>query len=463
MMTMGSESDNWTEKYRPQTLDNVVGNPTAVEELRSWALSWEEDTPKYRAVIIHGTPGTGKTTSAHALVNEMGWEVTELNASDQRTAKMIEKVVGSGSKMGTISGAKKLIILDEADNIHGNEDRGGEKAIIGLIRKTSQPIILTVNNIYDMSYALRNAGKLIQFRSITANTMASVLREIANKESITCEIGVIAKIVENADGDLRSAINDLQALSIGRSNIELNDIVTGKRDTKESIFKVLEKIFKGTDAIDAYRATFNTDEDPEGLIQWIDENLPSQYTRPQDLTEAYEHLSRASVFLGRVRIRQNYNMWRYASVLMTAGIVVARSQKPMGFIKYRNPLIRKMMKETKDMRTIRDSIAQKMGIHCHTSIRFARYNLFPFFKLMMRDKERTSQIATSLGLSPEEVTFFVESTDSKGIYDEAQSIIDKEKSSEIEKSSGYGESKVEYKKEQEMRTKSKAQSSLFDF
>ncbi len=453
------QPDNWAEKYRPQTLDGVVGNPTAVEELRSWALSWEEGTPKYKSVTIHGSPGTGKTTSAYALANEMGWEVTELNASDQRTKGIIEKVVGSSSQMGTISGSKKLIILDEADNFHGNEDRGGEKAVIELIKKTVQPIILTANNIYVMSYALRNTGKLIQFRPITTNTMASVLREIVNKEGITCEIGVIAKIVENADGDLRSAINDLQALSIGRSKIELSDIVTGERDTKENIFKVLEKIFKGTNAIDAYKATFNVDEDPESLIQWIDENLPSQYTKPQDLVEAYEYLSRASVFLSRVRIRQNYNMWRYASVLMTAGIVVARSQKPMGFIKYRNPLIRKMMKETKDMRIIRDSIAQKIGIHCHTSIRFTRYRLFPFFKLMMKNKERASQIAALLGLSPEEVTFFVESTDSKGIYDEAQSIIDNEKSSEIEKAGGFAEAK----REQEVRTKPKSQSSLFDF
>lgn len=455
--------DNWAEKYRPQTLDGIVGNPTAVEELRAWALSWEEGTPKYKSVTIHGSPGTGKTTSCFALANEMEWEVTELNASDQRTKGIIEKVVGSSSKMGTISGSKKLIILDEADNFHGNEDRGGEKAIIELIKKTGQPIILTANNIYAMSYALRNSGKLVQFRPITTNTMASVIKEIANKEGITCEIGVIAKIVENADGDLRSAINDLQALSIGKSKIELNDIVTGERDSKESIFKTLDKIFKGTDAIEAYRATFNIDEDPESFIQWIDENLPSQYTRPQDLTEAYEYLSRASVFLGRVRIRQNYTMWRYASVLMTAGMVVTRSQKPMGFIKYRNPLIRKMMKDTKDMRTIRDSIALKIGTHCHTSMRFTRYRLFPFFKLMMRDKERATQIAALLELSPEEVTFFVESADSKGIYEDAQSIIDKEKNDAIEKSANIGDSKTEHKKEQEVRTKPKSQSSLFDF
>lgn len=453
------QPDNWAEKYRPQTLDGVVGNPTAVEELRSWALSWEEGTPKYKSVTIHGSPGTGKTTSAYALANEMGWEVTELNASDQRTKGIIEKVVGSSSQMGTISGSKKLIILDEADNFHGNEDRGGEKAVIELIKKTGQPIILTANNIYAMSYALRNTGKLIQFRPITTNTMASILREIANKESITCEIGVIAKIVENADGDLRSAINDLQALSIGRSKIELSDIVTGDRDTKESIFKTLEKIFKGTNAIDAYKATFNIDEDPESFIQWIDENLPSQYTRPQDLVEAYEYLSKASIFLGRVRIRQDYKMWRYASLLMTAGMVVARSQKPMGFVKYRNPSIRKMMKETKGMRTIRDSVAQKIGIHCHTSIRFARYRLFPFFKLMMRDKEHASQIVALLELNPEEVKFLVESTDSKGIYDKAQSIIDKEKSDAIEKSSGFAETK----REPETRTIPKSQSSLFDF
>src|SRR3990167_1551755 len=210
------KSINWVEKYRPQTLAKVVGHPTAVETLRAWALSWEEGIPKDRAIILHGNPGVGKTTSVYALANDMGWETVELNASDQRTAAKIEEVAGSGSRMETFSGSKRLIILDEADNIHGTADRGGEKAIIGLIKKTNHPMILIANELYDMSYGLRSSCRLIQFRSISYGTIISVLTEIAKKEDVTYERGVLEKIAENVDGDLRGAINDLQAIVQGK-------------------------------------------------------------------------------------------------------------------------------------------------------------------------------------------------------------------------------------------------------
>lgn len=465
---MQPKSINWVEKYRPQTLSQIVGHPTAVEELRRWAQSWLHGVPKDRAITLYGRAGTGKTSSVYALANDMKWEITELNASDQRTAAIIEKIVGSGSQMQTISGAKRLIILDEADNIHGTADRGGEKAIIGLIKKTNHPIVLIANELYDMSFALRSSCRLIQFRSVSASSIISVLRKIVNIEKIICGAGVIEKIADNADGDLGGAINDLQAIAQGRSKIELKDITTGERDTRENIFKVLGEIFKGTDILNAYRATFNLDENPEDFIQWIDENLPYEYIRPSDRDEAYNYLSRASLFLGRVRKRQNYTMWRYASVLMTSGIVVARSQKYPGFIKFQTPTIRKRLAETRSTRKIRDSLAKKIGTHCHASIGFTRQYLFPFFKLMIKNEKYAPSIIASLRLEPEEIAFITDSkSDTKHVqklYDESQSIIKEDTEHGIELFGRFSEysTSADEDDNKDKGTK-KSQSSLFDF
>ena len=83
---------DWTEKYRPKDLKGVIGNPSAVNALRGWAESWEKGIPEKRAVVLMGTPGVGKTTSAEALAREMGWDIVEMNASDQRTGKDIEQI-----------------------------------------------------------------------------------------------------------------------------------------------------------------------------------------------------------------------------------------------------------------------------------------------------------------------------------------------------------------------------------
>ena len=75
-------SMDWTEKYRPSSLSEIRGNNKARDALQEWADTWEDDR---KAVILHGSPGIGKTSAAHALANAMGWPTIELNASDSRT------------------------------------------------------------------------------------------------------------------------------------------------------------------------------------------------------------------------------------------------------------------------------------------------------------------------------------------------------------------------------------------
>ncbi|MBQ7621621.1 MAG: AAA family ATPase, partial [Candidatus Methanomethylophilaceae archaeon] len=152
---------DWTEKYRPQSLDDVIGNPGAVHTLRMWAESWNNGIPEKRALILIGTPGIGKTTSAQALARDMGWPLIEMNSSDQRDAAAIEDVAVRGSRFNTFSddgsymdsskGQRKLIVLDEADNFFGNSDRGAIPVITRLIMETQQPLILIVNDFYELS------------------------------------------------------------------------------------------------------------------------------------------------------------------------------------------------------------------------------------------------------------------------------------------------------------------------
>ncbi|MEL4305777.1 replication factor C large subunit [Methanococcoides sp. LMO-2] len=406
-----AESIEWVEKYRPQSLSDLVGNKKSVVDMREWAESWLTGTPEKRAAILYGPAGVGKTSAAHALARDFGWETIELNASDQRTAGAIERVAGSASKMSSLTGtsSKRLIILDEADNMHGNADRGGSRAVGNIIKTTDQPIVLIANDLYGLTPTIRSNCIELKFNSVQGRSMIPALKKICVEEKIMCGVGVLEKLAENAGGDMRSAVKDLQAVSLGRDEIYIEDIATSERDTKENIFKVMGKIFKSTDPKSALQATYGLDETPENLIHWIDENLPLQYGTQEgteeDVITGYRRLSKADRYLGRVRKRQSYRLWRYASVLMTCGTVVSKSHVSRGFTKYQPPSFWRKMGQLRSKRDMRDNIASRIGDHCNESMRYSRTDLAHLYGRMLKDDAYAVDVTVDLDLTVDEIVY----------------------------------------------------------
>ena len=447
------------EKYRPRTLSEVRGNHKAVEELRKWALNWPAEKT---AALLYGKPGIGKTSSAVALANDMGWQVLELNASDKRTQGAINVTAGAASRNASLQNAQKLILLDEIDNLHGNSDRGGAKAVTELVKKTREPVILTANDLYGVSSTLRGHCKLVAFFAIKEESAQKALvdiwhnekrdvlraheavadlmtrleqperasRDAADLEAISADLAVltdsereletlgetlsdidrslsavdmvsIQQIVKNARGDLRSAITDFQAY-FGGTQME-----TASRDRAHTPFDLMRSIFSDTDAIKPLIISYGVDETPEDLIHWVDENLPRSL-KDGALARAFQVLRRADVYLGRTRKRQNYGLWRYAAELMTSGInVVSRQNRGRRHAagKYSPPTNWMRLGQTRSKRALRDAVATKIGTANHISVSKARQDAIPLYKaLTERDP---AGIAAALILTADELAFLM--------------------------------------------------------
>ncbi|WP_394740332.1 replication factor C large subunit [Natronococcus roseus] len=398
---------DWTETYRPTTLSEVRGNNKARDQLKEWAESWDDHR---KAVIVHGSPGVGKTSAAHALANDMGWPVMELNASDSRGADVIERVAGEAAKSGTLTAGgsgRRLVILDEADNFHGNADYGGSREVTRVVKDANQPIVLVANEFYDMSQSLRNACETIEFRDVSKRSIVPVLRDICRREGVEFEEEALEKIAESTSGDLRSAVNDLQAVAEEAERLTVEDVVTSERDTTEGIFDFLDALIKEEDAQGALYASYDVDETPDDLLNWIEDNVPKDYAG-EELADAYGFLSNADRWLGRVRATQDYSFWRYATDNMTAGVAASRREPKGGWTRYGPPSYWSKLGRTKGTRNTRDAIAERIAEREGTSVATARREILPFLSAMThhcKNRELTVRMAAIYELDEGEVSF----------------------------------------------------------
>jgi len=413
---------SWAEKYRPKDLDGIVGNPTAIAELRKWASAWQRGRPEKKAILLQGPPGIGKTSAALALANEMGWSIVEMNASDSRNADAIRKVATRGAVLQTFSdsgeflraaqGGRKLIILDEADNVFGREDKGGIAAIVETIQKSRQPVALIANDYYALtrrSSSLKRLCKTIKFQGIHEDAMKNILRTIASREEVEVSSDVLDVIVQRAAGDLRSAINDLESLAIGNRTVASEATrALGYRDREITIFPAIEEILRSGDARRARDAARELDESPEDLILWVDQNLGHEFSRPDDLVRGYESLSRADIFLGRARRRQSYGLWSYASEFMSSGVAVSRKGRGRGG-QLEFPYYLIQMARSRAQRGARNSLARKLALYLHVSRTLVLDEILPTIRaLFAGDEELRIALTAQLGLDEREAAFLLD-------------------------------------------------------
>ncbi|CAM9935388.1 unnamed protein product [Pylaiella littoralis] len=210
----------WVEKYRPKKLDDVVGNEQTLDRLK--VIADEGNMPN---VIICGPPGTGKTTSVHALAHTMlgdayGNAVLELNASDSRGIDVVRNTIKmfTQKKVTLPPGQHKVIILDEADSMTSSAQQALRRTME--IYSHTTRFALACNVSTKIIEPIQSRCAILRFSRLSDEEILLRLQQVCEAEQVSHSPDGLEAIIFTAEGDMRNALNNLQATHSGFGHID---------------------------------------------------------------------------------------------------------------------------------------------------------------------------------------------------------------------------------------------------
>ncbi|KAF9933296.1 hypothetical protein FBU30_005880 [Linnemannia zychae] len=284
-----TESELWTSKYRPKQIKDLCGNNAAIQKLVRWLENWEgnykldfkkdnaDKSGTYRAVLISGPPGVGKTSAAHLVGESLGYNIVEFNASDTRSKKSLDEEVsdlldnqslggyflggnkthGKGKEIDNKEPSmakKQLIIMDEVDGMAGG-DRGGVAQLISFIKKTRVPIICICNDRQSPKVrSLVNSCFDMRFQRPQVNQVRSRLLSILHREGRNIPTNVLDKLVSGSQSDIRQVLNMLSTWSLTKQTMDYDEGTALSKASEKYValnpFQIAEQLLVNTN----YRA-----------------------------------------------------------------------------------------------------------------------------------------------------------------------------------------------------------------
>ena len=403
----------WVEKYRPKKIEDIVGNEEAKAAFVEWLKGGKRKNKVKKAVLLYGPPGVGKTALVNAAAREFGFTIIEMNASDTRSEKAINEVAKPATSYVALDnftaenkGKGNMLFLDEVDGIAGNEDRGGVGAIIKIVEESLVPVIMAANDpSLEKLRPLKKVCVLIRFHEVRIPLLIALLQKICLLEHVKAEFEALEHIAQNSRGDVRSAINDLQGLSEEKHLLSLQDTMAlSSRNKDISIDETLRTYFSAKNISEASAVLFRSSVDYDDFLMSVSDNLPKRYTNSDYLASAYDYVSQADMYRGRIGT-ENWHLLKYFyNELSEAAAVDPESYKPFEFI---TPPIRVItLFWTKGKRTMLDSICGKIGAQCHVSHAVAKQDFIPHVKAML-EKRKSNRLIAWFKFTPEEVDFLI--------------------------------------------------------
>jgi replication factor C large subunit len=391
-------------KHTPKTLDDIVSNKRAILEIKNWSKNYKQGP-----LFIYGPPGVGKTLATNLLAKEMGWDISDTDATDIRDKETIKHIMSVATTTNNLFGKTRLILVDEVDAIIDKRKKGGDSGFFRefnkIVAKATQPIVFIANDPYENKKIRPLYEKSIKVKFDLPNKLSiqKFAKEICDKENVEYDVVSIKELVENSGNDIRAMMNDLYTLSLNKK-ITLEDVNSlGDRKKDEDVFKALTKIFHAKDFYETKNAIQNSNINWDSLFLWVEENLPRQYKNIDNLVEGFENLSKADLYYGRIR-GNRWGLLKYVIDYLTIGVGYSKKEKEFsGYQPYQFPIA--LRKLTTKERQLLKTILLKLKRYIKCSKKKLAQEYIPIIRILLQKQEYLHVFIHKYGLNVEELKY----------------------------------------------------------
>ena len=371
----------WSEKHRPQSISDMIGNEEARTVFVEWFTKWKKGT---KPILLVGPPGIGKTTVANLSGKQFGYDMISLNASDVRSksriSEVLKPVLGNISVLGS-----PMIFVDEVDGIHGRADFGGAEALINILKEPTVPIVLAANSDTSTKMkSIKKATKTIYFRPLPPRLLRLHLENILKKEGEKLSPGSLIKTIDESRGDIRSMINTAQALVGGfnpqtEKSFETLDVESG-----------INAFFKANSLDEARSVIYSMSIDPREKINAFYSSIITSNLSQQDMAKMLEVISEADMLYGKIFKTQEWRLLRYLDAILLGlykkGTSVRYSQYNLSW-----PILNRLRWDGRSLKALAKVMAKKFHISKST---FATF-YFPYILFMIKNKKLELEVEES--------------------------------------------------------------------
>lgn len=331
----------WSEVYRPQRVEQMVGNESARLAIVKWLAGWVSGA---KPLLLVGPPGTGKTTVVHALARQFDYDLVEMNASDVRNRESIEARIRPVLGNVSLFGKKTMLFLDEVDGISGREDSGGLDTLVDMMKEPTVPVIMAANEKSAKIKELGKVCKTIEFGPVPPRLLLMFLDHVLAGERIKLGPGDRISIVNNSQGDIRALLNGAQSRAAGYATAPKEGVEIDIADAINSYFAAASRQ-DAAKMIESADATFPDPRyqgmDAEGrrkdMVAALYSSIVSSHADKDSLAAMLDALSKIDIVVGRVSKGRQWGLLRYVRNMVAHGMYEQSRGKGIKYSQYSMP------------------------------------------------------------------------------------------------------------------------------